>query len=177
MEALSKLEHKVADLLKGVPHLPSGAQKWLGENIWWIVAIAAGLGVIGALSLLATLFGSLSTLSSPFIAYYTSATYVARASLEVGVALVFVVIQSALLIAAVRPLKERQKKGWTLLFALLVLSAVSIVVGAIVALNPFSFVVDIIFGALWIAISAYFLFEIRGEFARVERSKGVKSGK
>lgn len=174
MELLSKLERTVLGWLKGVPHLPSNVQKWLGDNIWWIVAIATVLSGLGVLGLLFALIGNLSALSTPIMSYYASTTFVTWAIVTTIVSLVFVALDCLLLALAINPLKEKQKKGWVLLFAVWLLGVVSVVVNAILTLNPFGFVTAVIFGAIWLAVSGYFLFEIHGQFAHVERSKGVK---
>lgn len=175
MEILSKLERTVLGWLKSVPHLPTNARKWLGDNVWWIAVIGAVLGGIGVLGLIIALFGNISTLSSPFVSYYASATFITWLIIQTIIGLVFAVIEFLLLAFAITPLKEKQKKGWVLLFAVWLVGAVSVVVNAILTLNPFSFITSIIFGALWLALSGYFLFEIHSQFAHVERSKGVKS--
>jgi hypothetical protein len=61
MEVLSKLERIVAGWLKSVPHLPNGARRWLGDNVWWFAVVGAVLGVIGVLGLIVALLGSLYT--------------------------------------------------------------------------------------------------------------------
>lgn len=177
MELLVKLERTILGWLKDVPHLPIGARKWLGENVWWIVVIGAVLTGISALVLLGALFTNLSTLGSPIISYYASATFVGWLVVTTAVSLAFAVLEALLLAFAVTPLKERQKKGWVLLFAVWLLGTLSVVVSAILTLNPLGFIGNIIFGAVWVAISGYFLFEIHGQFANVERSKGVKGKK
>lgn len=177
MEFLTKLERKVLGWLKGVPHLPIGARKWLGDNVWWIVVIGAILGGIGTLGLLMGLFSTMSTLASPIVAYYASSTFVTWVIIKTVVALVFVAIEVVLLALAISPLKAKQKKGWVLLFMVWLLGALSVVVNAVLTLNPLSFMTSIIFGALWVAVGGYFLFEIHSQFAHVERSKGVKGEK
>ena len=175
MEFLTKLERTVLGWLKSVPHLPANIQKWLGDNVWWFAIIGAVLGGIGLLGLVVALFGNLSTLSSPFVSYYASSTFITWVIMKTIVALIFAALEVALLAFAITPLKEKQKKGWVLLFAVWLLGAVSVVVNAVLTLNPFSFITNIIFGAQWLAVTAYFLFEIHRQFAHVERSAGVKS--
>jgi drug/metabolite transporter (DMT)-like permease len=177
MEVLSKLERIVAGWLKSVPHLPNGTRRWLGDNVWWFAVVGVVLGVIGVLGLIVALLGSLSTLANPIVVYYASSTFLTWVIIKTIIALVFAGFQVALLAFAVNPLKEKQKKGWVLLFAVLLLGALSTVVNALITLNPFGFITSVIFGALWLAVLAYFLFEIHGQFAHVERSKGVKAKK
>ena len=177
MELLLKLERTILGWVKDVPHLPIGARKWLADNIWWLAVIGAVLTGISVLVLIGALFTNLSTLSSPIISYYASSTFVGWLVVTTAVSLAFAVAEGLLLAFSITPLKEKQKKGWVLLFAVWLLGILSVVVSAILTLNVLSFLGNIIFGAVWVAISGYFLFEIHGQFAHVERSKGVKAKK
>lgn len=173
---LTKLERIVLGWLKGLPHLPVVVRHWLGSNIWWIVAIATALTGIAVLGLVIALFANLSALTAPFVSYYASPTFITWVVVKTLIALVFTALGGVLLGMAIMPLKEKQKKGWVLLFGVLLLSVVSAVVNAILTLNAFGFITSILFSIIGLAVSAYFLFEIHGEFAHVERSKGVKNG-
>ena len=177
MELLTKLEQQVLKWAKGVPHLPTPARKWLGDNVWWIALVGAILTGIGILFAFVGLIGVISVLGTPAASYFATTTFTSWAIVTGVVGLVFSVIEGLLLATAITPLKEKQKKGWVLLFVLWLVSAVSVVVNAILSLNPFGFVLGLLFGAIWLAITGYFLFEIHGQFAHVERSKGVKHAK
>ncbi len=177
MEMLSKLERTVLGWLKSVPHLPANVRRWLGDNVWWIAAIGAVLTGLAALGQLLSIFSTLETVNSPIIMYYASSAFVTWVIIKTIVAFIFTGLTCALLAMAIMPLKEKQKKGWVLLFAALLVQAIAVFTGAILTLNPFNFITNIIFGALWIAISAYFIFEIHSQFAHVERSTGVKAKK
>jgi len=177
MNLLSKLERTINGWLKDVPHLPSNVRKWLGDNVWWIVVIGTVLSGIAVLGLLGAIFTHLGSLGSPVMSYYASSTFVGLLLLNAIVGLVFTGIEFALMALAISPLKAKQKKGWVLIFAAWLVSIIGMIVGAVLTLNPLSFVGNLIFGTIWIAITAYFLFEIHGEFAHVERSKGVKKKK
>jgi uncharacterized membrane protein YhaH (DUF805 family) len=85
------------------------------------------------------------------------------------VALAFTIIRVILLAISVKPLKDMQKKGWTLLFIVWLIQVVSVVVGAVLSFSVAGFFVGIIIGAIGLAISAYFLFEIHGQFAHSPR--------
>jgi FtsH-binding integral membrane protein len=177
MQFLNKLERTVLGWFKGVPNLPTGARKWLGDNMWWIVLIGAiltGLGVLGSLAAISAL---LSVLDSVAVSYYTSTTVTSWAIVTGFVGLAFSIVEGVLLAVAVKPLKDKQKKGWVLLFATWLVGAIAVIVNSILSLNVFGFIIGILFGAVWAAISGYFLFEIHGQFAHVERSRGVKHAK
>lgn len=177
MELLSKLERKVLDWGKNIPHLPEGGRKWLGDNIWWIVVIGVVLTGIGLLALVLGLFSLLSTLANPIIVYYASSTFVAWTIVKTVVSLIFAAIGLALMAFAITPLKEKQKKGWVLLFAAWLVGILSVVVSAVLTLSVVNFITSLLFGAIGIAIGGYLLLEMHGQFAHTEHSKGVKSKK
>lgn len=174
MELLSKLERTVAGWLKDVPHLPIGARKWLGENIWWIALVGAILTGIAVIVTASEVFGYIGRYNSPAISYYVSTAFVGWLLVTTSVSLVFMTIQGILLAASVTPLKDKQKKGWVLLFATWLVGVISSVVAAVLTLNAFSIIGSLIFSALWAAIGAYFIFELHGEFAHTEKSAGTK---
>ena len=177
MEQVSKLERMIIGWLKDVPHLPASVRKWLGINVWWIVVIAVVLSAIAVLGLLSALFTNLAALSGPGAAYYVSATLAGWLVVTTAVGLFFTIVELILMGMAITPLKERRKKGWVLLFATWLVAVVAMVVGAILTLNPLGFIGNLIFGTIWVGITGYVLFEMHGQFAHTERSKGVKGKK
>lgn len=174
MELLSRMERTILQWLREVPRLPSDVRRWFADNIWWITLVGAILTGISAFGLIIAVFSNVAMLNSQFIAYYASTTFVTLAIIKSIVSLIFTILTCVLLSLAVTPLKEKQKKGWVLIFAAWLVSVLSVVVGAIITLNPFSFLTDIIFGAVGLLIGLYFLFEVHGQYAHVEKSKGVK---
>jgi hypothetical protein len=164
MELLRKLEHWVLGRVKNAPHLPVKAQKWLGQNVWWIVLIGVVLGAIsllfaiGGLLVLASLIGAVSS------TYYVLGGPTAWTVVASFIGLLFSVGIVLLNALAIQPLKKMQKKGWVLLFLSWLVAIVSIVVNGILSLNPFSFIFGILFGAIFVAVAGYFLFEIHGQF-------------
>jgi uncharacterized membrane protein YhaH (DUF805 family) len=177
MNLVSKLEQKITEWLKKVPHLPVSVRKWLGLNIWWVALIGAIISAISVLFGLVTVAGVASVVGTVAATYYASATFTTWAIVTSLLSLVFTLLYAILLAMAVTPLRARQKKGWVLLFLVWLIGVVSVIVNSIVSLNPVGFIFGILFGAIWIAISGYFLFEIHNEFAHTEKSKGVKKAK
>ena len=176
MEQVSKWEKQLAAWYENAPHLPQGGQKWLGANVWWIVAIGVVLSAIGVLTLIGGLFTSIGLMTSSVAAsYYVTTTALGWVVVTAVVALVFTAIECVLLATAVTPLKEKQKKGWNILFIVWLLSVAYAVVAAVLTLNVFSAFASLLFSAVFAIIGAYFLFEIRGQFGHVEKSVGVKS--
>lgn len=176
MEFLTQIERKVLEWTKGLVHLPKSARTWLGENVWWIVAVIVVISAIAALFSLVGLIGILS-LDTVARAYYASSVFTTWALVTGVIGLFFTVVEVILMGMAVQPLKAKQKKGWVLLFATWLVGVVAVVVNAILTLNPLGFILGMIFGAIWSAIIGYFLLEIHGEFAHVEKSRGTKKKK
>lgn len=177
MDFLTKIEKKVLEWFKSIPNLPKSGQKWLGDNIWWLVVIGAIVTGLSALFTVGSIVTLLSVLGTHVASYYVSAQFTSWSIVTSIVSLVFLTLEAILLFAAIQPLKAKQKKGWVLLFASWLVSAASVVINAILSLNIFGFIISIIFGAVWIAVLGYFLIQIHGQFAHVERSRGVKKAK
>lgn len=164
MELIGKLEKTVMGWAKNVPHLPPAGQKWLGQNVWWIAligAILSGISVLVSLAALATLVSLIGAVSST---YYVSTSYGGLSILTAVVSLVFLVVNGLLLAVAVKPLQRMEKKGWVLLFMTLLLEALSVVINAVLSFSVVGFIVGILFGAVGLAIGAYFISEIHGQF-------------
>jgi hypothetical protein len=163
MVNIAKIENMVAGWLKPMPHLPKGGQKWLAENVWWIVLV----GVIASTISLLISIGAIFTYIALVGAYsnvYSAAAYGPGWVIGSIVSLLFSILIIVLLATAIGSLKAGQSKGWDRLFLVLLIKAVAVVIGAVLTLNPIGFVVGILFGAIGVAISAYFTFEIRSHF-------------
>jgi len=170
MEYINKLEKVVLGWAKDVPHLPVVARKWLGTNVWWIVLICAILSGISFLISVSNLFNQLSLLNAPSNAYYVTSDYTSIAILHIVVSAVFILVSGLLLALAVQPLQNKEKKGWVLLFVTLILEALSVVVNSVLTFSVVGFVLGILFGAIALAIVAYFVFEIHDQFGRREKT-------
>ena len=177
MEWLTKIEKQVLRWLKDVPHLPANARKWIAGNVWWAVIIGAILFTISAVFELFAVLGLMAALGTVASTYYSATTFVAWSFVTATVSFVFAALQAGLLYMAVTPLKERQKKGWVLLFIVWLVGIIGLVASSILTLNPFSFITSILFGAVFAAIWGYLLFEIHGEFAHLIKTKAAKKKK
>ena len=169
MQFINKLETTVHGWVKNVPHLPVAAQKWLAQNVWWIAAIGAVLSAIAALFTLIGIFRSAAFLNTSYALYFVNPSLAALAIVSGIVTLVFLIIEALLLAVAVKPLQSQQKKGWVLLFTLLLASAVFSVVNAVLTLSVGGFIVGILGAAIGLAIGGYFLFEIHSQFAHTTK--------
>lgn len=172
MKQVEKVENLLAGWLKPLPHLPVSFTKWVAANIWWIVFVGVILSVISTLFMIGALFTIISLLgaSTSFYGYYIAPAYTIWSVLASVVSIIFMVATVVLSAMAISPLKISRKKGWTLLFLVLLIQAVSAVVGAILSFSIVGFITGVIFGAIGVAISAYCLYEIRSYFG-----SGVKA--
>ena len=177
MEFISKLERTILKWAKNVPHLPSTVRRWVGDNVWWIALVGAILSGVSVLVTFIGIMGAFAIMGTSAAAYYVTTSIIGWQIVVGIVSIVFAAIDAILLGIAAQPLREKQKKGWVLLFLVWLISALSVVVGAVLSLNPIGFIGGLLFGAVWLAASGYFLFEIHGEFAHTEKSKGLKPGR
>ena len=164
MDSVKKLEEMVAIWYKNVPHLPATGQKWLSDNIWWLTLIAVILGAIGAFQLL---LASLAVGGLAYSVYGVVLSGIALTSLAISMALALVcLVLSAM---AISPLRAMQRRGWLLLFIVLLISVLSDIVSLVLSWNIFGFIFDLLFAA----VGGYFLFEIRSYFGKVHVSKSA----
>jgi hypothetical protein len=170
MDSVRKLESKVASWYKDVPHLPENAAKWIAQNIWWMALIGVVLGAMTIFSIISVTFFA----GAVFIGYggAIGAAVAGVALVAVIFSLAFWALELVLMGLAITPLRTLQKKGWTLLFMVALLQVVAHGVSFLFNLNLFS----LIWSLLYVAVGAYFLFEIRGQFG-AHNAKTVKAKK
>lgn len=163
MEHLRKLEIIVTGWFKDLPRLPKEVTSWIAHNIWWIVAVLAILGALGVIGAIGVTFfaGALLTIAAGPIGAVVG-----------GVAMIVVLISFALTVIslviaglAIKPLKLMQKRGWELLFLLIVIEVASLVLSLV-----FNFA-GALWGLIWAALGAYILFEIKSYFGSSDRIK------
>ncbi len=158
---LRELEVKVAGWLRQVPHLPIGAQSWIASNIWWIALIG---GTISAIVAFLVALGLIATL--PLISF--SVFFGSHGTwwvIQTIVSLAFIAITAIILIVAYQPLHRLVKKGWVLLFLLLLINTVWTVISALTAGSAWSVLQTLVAGGIFLAVEAYLLYEIRGYFS------------
>lgn len=171
MELLSKLERRVLHWLKTAPHLPEVARKWLGDNVWWMAGVSTVLlGVSGIMGLYSLLGGSSEN-------SYVLEEYATWLVVIGTITTIYIIIQAIILGFAVKPLQFKQKKGWVLLFLAWLVSGLFLTIRSVLMLDVGLFIVNILLSAIMLAVSGYFLFEIHGQFAHSEKSKGIKAAK
>ncbi len=161
MDSVKKLEVMAASWYKSAPHLPTTGQKWLSENVWWLTLVGVILGLVGAFQVVVATF-IVGAVGGAYGMALAGATL-----FNIALTLVLALVSLVLCAMAIRPLREMQKKGWSLLFIVLLVSVLSAVVGLVLSWNIFSFLTSLIFTA----IGGYFLYEIRSYFGKVHVSK------
>jgi hypothetical protein len=168
METVRNLEATISKWYQSMPHLPKDVQKWLSENVWWIVLIGV---IVGALALLNVLFftvlaGSFLTAFGGSVGAAVGAIIFIGILVSVALGVISVILGSM----AISPLKAMQKKGWTLLFVILLVEVASTIVTNVLSYNLFG----LIWGLLWVAVSGYFLFEVHSYFGATSSRKDRK---
>lgn len=146
------LEQWIERAWRGIPHLPVEGRRWLARAAWIIALIGFIIYILNGLWLLSVsgLYLRESNVFGLFISL---------------VNLAFVVIEAIVLGNALLPLKARNKKGWSLLFVLGLIFSLNILIDSLLTLTIFGFLLGIIYGIVAVGIYAYFLFEVRGQFA------------
>lgn len=162
MEGVAKLETTVAEWCQKLPHLPAHARRWLADNSWWMVlaaVIIGGLTVVGILTPLlfaGMLFAGLGGVFGAAI----GGLLVVFVLFWIGLTIVSVVLMAM----AVSPLKNLEKRGWNLVFIVLLLNIAAIALKMLFDFDTGSFIL----GLSCTAIAAYLLFEMREYFTARE---------
>lgn len=141
---LKQLTDKLDEVFgKKAPQLPEGVKDFIVKVAPWLTILGVVFGVIGVLALL-----GVGALSLPF-----AAVGAGNLTLGVVVSLVFGIVSLILEAMAIGPLMKRKEKGWTLLYYVVLLNAVS----AILSLNFLGLLIGTV-------IFMYLLFQIRSYY-------------
>jgi hypothetical protein len=160
MEVFRKLETKIGELYKKAPRMPEGGRKWLSSNVWWLVLIYVILASITIFWVTAaTIFAgiALTAFGGALGAAVGGAVFIAAMIL-----IAFTSITVILGALAISPLKSLRRKGWTLLFIILLIQAAEIVRSFLFNWEFFSFITSLLF----VTLSGYLLFEIRDYYGK-----------
>jgi hypothetical protein len=137
---------KVEEPFKSLPHLPKGISEFFVKVAPWLALIGAILGLISGpvIGILGT-FATLMTLSPVLM-------------IAIIVSAVLTIINSILLLMAFTPLKNREMKGWVLLFWSEMLGLISSIVFLLDGSGSVSSLISTLIGTL---IGFYILFEMK----------------
>jgi hypothetical protein len=158
MNQIGKLEARMASWYGKLPHLPETWRLWLANNSWWIVlayVVMIGLALLALLQIV--LIGGMVL---PFMFGAFGAALGGLLFIMMVLWLAFNALDIVLLVFAIRPLRAKQKKGWTLLFIVLLITVAATIVRALWNGR----VVELVSGLLNMIVSGYLLFECREYF-------------
>jgi hypothetical protein len=179
MDTVHKLEVTIAGWYRNMPHLPKGGRQWLADNAWWLVLIGVILSVFGLFGIISVLFlaGAGLTIAGGAMggAYGAAAGAALSGVLWISalVSLVVYAIEVVLMAMAISPLKVHGKRGWDLIFMVFLLNVISVIVTGVLGFGGAG-LMGIIWGLLWAAVGAYFLFEVRSYFGVPSTGKHAK---
>jgi len=171
---IEKIEETLAKWLKPLPHLPVKFTKWVATNLWWIVLIGVVLSALSLIAMFTALFAIFAYLNlgtTTVLGHYVTSSYSVFSALASIVSILFMIGTIVLTAMSISPLKSSLRKGWTLLFMVMLIQATFVVISAVLSGNVFLFVSNLLSGAVGVAISAYLLFELRSYFV----GKAVKA--
>ncbi len=157
MQYIDSVSSTVAKWMKDVPHLPKGLTKWLAENSWWLTIIGVVLSVFAVFSLLVAMTAGSAVLVAVGAPAIGGMFFVSSLVALVGTGIS--VVAEAMAIA---PLKAMKKRGWDLMFFVLLVSVAMGIVGSLLTAN----VGGILFGLIGAAIGAYVMLEFKQYFVK-----------
>jgi hypothetical protein len=169
-------------IISNIPNLPKGGQKWLAQNIWWIVLVGVILGVVGIISQIKHLVDINTAVNTLGV----FGQYIAQRAFSGWWMTVYVItlVLSALVLfiasQSIQPLKKKQAKGWRILFFSLVAGLVAAVVAAVLGLDVANIITSTAIGLIAFLIGAYFLFQVKSFFeptAKTAKKATKKSSK
>ncbi len=174
METLHKLEAQLEPLFKDLPELPKNAKDTL-VSIWpylalflAIIQLAAAFTVWGAVTSTNRILEAANYLSAS-IGYGVVYSQTDKILLYVGIG--FLIVNAAIFLMAYKPLSEKSKKGWDLLF---LASVVNVAYGVLqiflVGYGLPSFLMSLVGSA----IGFYLLFQIKNNYTQ-KKTKTTKT--
>lgn len=155
MENVHKLEATVASWYEKAPHLPKEGSRWIAANAWWLALIGLVVGAFGVLGAISVTFFAGALLAG--IGGVVGAAIGGLAFFAVFISLLFAIVILVIMATAIQPLKAMSKKGWNLLFIIMLLEVASLALTLLLTFDVFG----TLWSLLWAAVGGYFLFEIR----------------
>ena len=157
MQYVDSVSNTVAKWMKDVPHLPKGFTKWLAENSWWLTIVGVVFSVFGVFGILAAM-----TAGSALLVVVGAPALGGMFFVSSLVSLVGIGISVVAEVMAITPLKAMKKRGWDLMFFVLLVSVVIGLLGGLLTAN----VGSVLFGLIGAAIGAYVLIELKQYFVK-----------
>lgn len=166
MIKLNKIEDIVVDWVKPIPHLPVSGSKWLAKNFWWLALVGViliGLAAISSLNVL-SLFGN----SMSYTSWYAPVNLTGWTYFVTFVSLIFLAVEIVIISMAIDPLKKMKKRGWDLMFLVMLISTASIIVNQLINFNSLSPITTLLISVIAFVINAYLLSEVKSYFIKVK---------
>ena len=167
MSEVNKMEKMAAGWYRNAPHLPANGREWLANNVWWLALVGV---ILGTLAILGIMMTSL-LVSSVFVAVGGAYGAVLGGFTLVAtlIVLAFAIVSVILTGLAISPLKAKVKKGWTLLFIVMLINILGAFLDFIFTFNISGLLLAVIMAGL----GGYLLFEIRSFFVAAKPAKKV----
>ncbi|HEY5668024.1 MAG TPA: hypothetical protein VIR03_02545 [Candidatus Saccharimonadales bacterium] len=162
---LNKIEQVLEPIFKSLPPLPKGAKDWLAKA-WPILAVVFGvLQLVAAWSLwhAGRSVNELVDITNDWARAYGVHSNVAHLSVFYWLALIFLVVDAVILLAAFPALQARRKSGWDLLFLGAILNLVYGVFSVLDA--DFGGAGKLVSALIGSAIGFYVLFQMRDVYS------------
>lgn len=165
MDTIRSLEAQLVEINKSLPKLPKGFTKWLADCAWIFTLLAVIFSIITLVMLVPVLLVALGIstvagLGTMFAGYGFNPLITPLAWLSVLLSFVTLIISVVIESMAVSPLKQKQHRGWQLIFAVALISTAIGVVSSIVTAQLGSLIVNLVF----YAIGFYVLLQVRPYF-------------
>lgn len=157
MQYVESVSTTVAKWMKDVPHLPKGFTKWLAENSWWLTIVGVVISVFGVFGLLVAM-----TAGSALLVVVGAPALGGMFFISSLVSLIGIGISVVAEVMAITPLKAMKKRGWDLMFFVLLVSVAMGILGSLLSAN----VGGILLGIIAAAIGAYVLLELKHYFVK-----------
>ncbi len=165
MDTVKSIEAQLVDLNKTLPKLPAGLTKWLADYGWLLVLISVILSIMTLVTLVPLLllaFGVSTAVGvgNLFAGYGFNPAIAPLAWLSISISFVTLLFAIVVEAMAITPLKNKQHRGWQLIFIVMLVSTALSIVASIVTLQPGSLVINLVV----YAIGFYVLFQLRPHF-------------
>lgn len=161
MELVKKAETALAGIYKGAPKMSDKSRESLAKA-WPIIALVFGVLQLWAVWVLWDLVRVADRTISYFGTYLGGVYgYSAKDKFFIYLGIVMLAVDAVILLMAYSPLKNRQKKGWDLLFLGALLNVVYGVANLFITGRG---VADFIGSLIGSAIAFYLLFQVREKF-------------
>lgn len=173
MEIIEASKKKVGGIFKNVPNLSHEWQKWLGKNIWWMIAagvvfaIAEAISVISiAVQMSGRIYDGLDKVGEYMTHYGYNAGHGIQWPPHIVFGLIAMSVVMLLCIMAIAPLKEQKADGWNLLFVASIVANTAVALEIFMMFNVYMFIQCVIGFVVMVLIGWYFLFQIKDQFKK-----------